>query len=209
MISNICSSTSSLLIIAWMQYVSSLERLCSHKQHAPASVLALTCLLIRNLTMTNQATQMLLRVQLIPIRRQSYPRAAGSSSKETPCQHHRTGWSVSLIVCGGLRTLKLCFIYLLRIIGPFHWHVAVPVRMEPLGCQWRVSTDVPFDVKPPSNWEIQVRPGSLETVYNTSRKGWWFNRFVLTMTAEKTGLNQYSAVQEDQHGVSSESGWPA
>ncbi len=151
--------------------------------------------------MTNQATQMLLRVQLIPIRRQSYPRAAGSSSKETPCQHHRTVWSVSLIVCGGLRTLKLCFIYLLRIIGPFHWHVAVPVRMEPLGCQWRVSTDVPFDVKPPSNWEIQVRPGSLETVYNTSRKGWWFNWFVLTMTAEKTGLNQYSAVQEDQHGL--------
>jgi len=36
-----------------MQYVSSLGRLCSH---TPASVLALTCLLIRNLTMTNQAT---------------------------------------------------------------------------------------------------------------------------------------------------------
>ncbi|KAL1253829.1 hypothetical protein QQF64_016058 [Cirrhinus molitorella] len=49
-----------------MQYVSSLERLRSHKQHAPASVLAPTCLLIRNLTMTNQATQMLLECSSSP-----------------------------------------------------------------------------------------------------------------------------------------------
>lgn len=128
MICTICCSTSSLLIIAECNMPHLWGRWCSH---TPASVLALTCLLIRNLTMTNQATQTDW-VQLIPIRRQSNPRAAGGSSKETRRANITARAEVSPSSCVVVCVLRLRFIYLLRIIGPFHWHVAVPVRMEPV-----------------------------------------------------------------------------
>lgn len=105
MIFTICCSTSSLLIIAWMQYVSSLGRLCSHKQHTPANVLALTCLLIRNLTMTNQAIQTLpefssspsdasqiQELLAVPQRRRTVP----TSPHGLKCLPLRVWWSVHI-----------------------------------------------------------------------------------------------------------------
>lgn len=115
----------------------------------------LMSLLIINVTMTNQATQMSsAHHHLMPVKSSS----AWQFLKEEPlCQHQclplRVWWSVH-------------FIYLLSITGPFHWHVAVPVERF---CRCA------FEVKPPSRYWHGFG----------NRKGWWFNWFTFDCSCWK------------------------